>query len=299
MSIQVVMVGMDHWFQQDVVPLQELFKKKYGLQTRSLKSLHNASGKEVCDALKFDKAPEMLIFYYTGHGSFDNGHFKFSTQTTLSDHKLSQAIESTGATKVLIIIDACHAGGFVVKDDVEERLSRLASGRGTVVLGACAAAATTAGSSPLTKALKDVLVTKDQLEPDKLRELVKKQMSSAVLIMGPSYQPFSLDHGMTTIVSCRNGFCAAKHQQVQEAVNYGDFDILNHDPQECTLCKNPLRAESLHFTNCTWQVKYGYQEGTSVVRQVTKPMSSATLNHWSLDRSALEGYRYLHVFVVP
>lgn len=305
MSIRLVMVGMEHWFQQDVVPLQSVFQTKYGLQSRAIKTLQSPTGKEVCNALKFSKAPEMLIFYYSGHGSFENEHFKFCTRCTpaslsLSDHQLLQAIQSTGAQKVFIIIDACHAGGFAVKDDIEERLSRLACGHGVAVLGACAAASTTPGSSPLSSALKDVLSTNHDgtsLDPATLRSLVKERMSSVLLITGPTYQPFSLDHGLSIVASCRNASCTSKHHQFAMAVNYGEFCITSYDLPECQFCRCPLRAEALHFTNCTWHVQYGYQDGSRVVRKSAGPLSSKEVNHWSLDRSALEGYRFLDVSV--
>lgn len=299
------MVGMADqnrsWYHQDLLPLRDVIQQTYGLPRGNITDLQNPTKEQVLDSFKFDDVPETLIFYYTGHGSFSNGAFSFCTRHNyLSDSEVSEAIAKCGPSKIFIVIDACHAGGFDVKDDVEQCLPSLSAGHGTAVLAACVAEKTTPGSSPLTTALCKVLTAtaKQVLSPSVITNYVKREMSDAVLLTGAEFQPFSLSPGMTVVASCRNARCLEKmkpHAALSE--RYGEFSITTLEIPECASCRSPLRTEYLHFDSCHWQVKHAYVEGGKVVRKSTNVMQSSSLNHWSLEREALQGYRYLDVTV--
>lgn len=88
----------------------------------------------------FSGDPEIALFYYSGHGSFDtNGGYLCSSEVSRSDEgvSLNDLMEISGqslAKNKIIILDSCHSGAIGNKSEMTN-YSIIKSG--TVILAAC------------------------------------------------------------------------------------------------------------------------------------------------------------------
>jgi len=275
-----------------------------------------------------------LIFYYSGHGTVsDNGNFKFCTKTThMKGTRLMEALKDTKASKILLVVDACHAGGLQCKTDPVLMLKSLAKGNGIAMLGACPAASTTPGSSPLSRTLLDVL---DELKPEDiptptmLAQRVKDKMgdddaddsdsdaedpdgagstaSTACGIPPPvfqhtaGYDEFILSAGMVVVLKCTSppGVCVRSQQKFILRAGKGNFGLTQSDFKtmfQCPCCRSQAsEVIECRFNECAWRVHWAVREQPrGVMSKVVGPFQAVPgQEHTSLWKK--EHPFYVHV----
>lgn len=310
-DFQVVMVGMEKWYGQDVQPLSKELRTNWGLTHGHLKILKDATKTSVLATVKALDKPSTLLFYYSGHGSWDGETKQFYMCTEsewLKDSDLTSALKATGATQVLVIVDACHSGGYDVnKDDplppLETRLETLAQGSGFAVLAACRSGSVTPGSSPLTRALKKTFESaadkKAVIDPVGLKQQIQGEMQQATLVVGPEFSNFLLRPGLIVIASCPNRRCAFGEQVVQQ-LGLGTYHLTSFG-LPCPKCNTAMRKESLRFHSCEYEVEHSYViQGDSgevddieIVEESSGKKHASSQPFWPLTRE--NGYRTLDV----
>lgn len=308
-GFQVVMIGMEKWYDQDALPLSAILRSTFGINHRHMKMCRDASKQTVLETLhKLDK-PQTLLFYYSGHGSWDvqTQQFQMCTNTDwLKDSELSTALQSCGAEKVLIIVDACHAGGFDMnKEDplpsVSTMLQSLSGGKGTAVLGACGQDSVTPGSSPLTTALRKILQAKKLavLDPLTLKGQVQKEMQQATMSISNEFTNFMVSPGLTLVATCPFHECTAFGSQQSLHLGNGFFSMTTHGIP-CAECHTAMRKESLHFDSCEYRIEHSYSvagpsgdfDDIVITDEDSGFVCSSSKPTWPLTKT---GYRYLNV----
>lgn len=290
MAFKVVMVGMERWYQQDVVPLREELQNVCGISARNIASLHDPRPELVLRTIAETGGPESLLFYYSGHGGLSNGTFYMATALGgLEDSALVRALRETGAKKILVIVDACHSGGLAVKDEVAAaaRLRDLANGSGLAMLAACDQAATTPGSSPLTTAFRKALrSSRDVFDVQSLKEKIEGEHDKVVLKKSQDFADFAVATGMTMIGRCLHYGCTCHKKQVEHHCGLGNFRITTSF-FPCQGCHKGLKVEAMHFSACKWRVKYTYVNALSeVLVEDTGFVSTLEEHQWHLQRDS-------------
>jgi len=297
---QVVMVGMEKWYAQDVPKLEAVLSQAYNLHYHDIVRCQDPTPQVVEQALAGVNQPEQLIFYYTGHGSYTNDEFMLCTKNKFwASSALLVALKKTKAKEVFVIIDACHSGGIDVKDlprpegQLVDFAKRIGLGSGTAVLCACDKDDTTPGTSPLTKAVVGVFESLlsqvahrgvNAIGPVELKKAVQAAHSTAILHTNGEYAGFSINSPGTLIVRCTRTSCSLVQTMKDKGrhafpLPYGSHDLLNTAADtKCTVCQSPMTGEALLFSKCKWQVKgmYIHREfsGSTLVDEEMKPVDT-------------------------
>jgi len=228
------------------------------------------------------------------------GSFSFATNSLnpetnakekhLSGDDLVAALQATCAHKIMLIVDACHAGGLDVKDDPIVKLETLAQGSGMMVLGACDKNETTPGSSPLTcsvlAALKQTRqdeILSAQILSDRVKSIMRGSNDSdsdvdaadgtdsiastaighaaPVFYHAPGAADFMLAGGMNIVAKCikPQGACPYGQQQIVKKLGYNNFRLTSRDFKlrfRCHACQHVLQLVKCHFNSCHYRVNY-------------------------------------------
>jgi len=268
-AVKVLLVGMEKWWLQDVSKVEMACVSAMGIPAANIRKLRDPTAQTVTQTIAEvgKTAPSTLVFYYSGHGNNEGGRFCMNTHASeLTDSMLMDALGKSGAKKVLVILDACHAGAFAVKNDIQHRLNDLAlHGSGIAVVAACGPASTTPGTSPLTTHFLDVVSrNRGVLEPLSLCDAVKLKVSEAELILSKDFRSFNVTPGLTVTGRCMNQDCTHSSQGRQPAyLGFGQTHSAHHEKGShnligaefpCPWCRRQLKRESLHFNECQWRV---------------------------------------------
>jgi len=224
--------------------------------------------------------------------------------TNLAGTQLAGWLTATGAKKIFLVMDCCHAAGFDpdVKDDIEGDLAALLGGSGTAVLCACEAKATTPGSSPLTKSFRNVLTNLRksgssggvELDPLTIKNHVKASLPSSKMVISSDFHNFALQPAWLQS-TCVLPACSMRGKIQRTPLPFGTHNILQLAAEiPCGECGTAMAVSSVVFNSCKWQVSSTWIERTkdwlgnitseSIEAEQTPLRDSASVQIWKRTR---------------